>query len=121
MLIRFRVSANGSELLKRDVQVCLTSIGHDDLVSIILTPNFYYYSKKPNPHCDILHMDERACVLIATVAVARGSQPRMLILQSQEPTNFARIITGEEPWFLLEYFRHRICRLKEEKIPERGS
>jgi hypothetical protein len=43
------------------------------------------------------------------------------ILQEQEPTNFARIFTGDESWFFLEYFWNRVWRLGEENTPERVS
>jgi hypothetical protein len=43
------------------------------------------------------------------------------ILQKQEPTNFARIITGDESWFFLEYFRNRVWIQGEENIPEQVS
>jgi histone-lysine N-methyltransferase SETMAR len=36
----------------------------------------------------------------------------------QEPTNFARIIAGDQSWFFLEYFRNHVWRLGEDNIPE---
>jgi hypothetical protein len=43
------------------------------------------------------------------------------ILEKQEPTNFAGIITGDESWFVLDCSRNHTWRLGDENSPERIS
>jgi hypothetical protein len=38
------------------------------------------------------------------------------ILQTQEPTNFAGVVTGDESWSFLGYFRNRVWTLGDEHI-----
>jgi hypothetical protein len=47
-----------------------------------------------------------------------NSTEMLRILQTYEPTNFARIITGDKSWFFLEYFQNRVWSLGEETPPE---
>jgi adenine deaminase len=43
------------------------------------------------------------------------------ILQTQEPMNVAGVVTGDESWFSLEYFRNRVWTLGDINASEKVS
>jgi hypothetical protein len=62
-------------------------------------------------------------VLTAELKVQRitRSIEMLRILQTQEPTNFAGVVTGDESWSFLGYSRNRVWRLGDENVSERVS
>jgi hypothetical protein len=109
ILLRFHENEFHSvRTLPQELAVCLSTV-YDRLMNVL------GFSLR-HAWC-ILHLLTQEL----TAERVTTSTEMLRILQKQEPANFARIITGDESWFFLEYLRNRVWRPGEEKTPERVS